>query len=152
MGEVAYSGVGFGVLWVIGPAWMAAIAVVDARTGRVPNALSFAGLPLLVGAGLIEPAALFVAGGCAVIYLAGFSAGVVGGADVKVAPTIAAWVAALASPAAVLAAILLAQVFTLAHAALVRRSRVPHVPSLVLGAVLVVLMSLICGGHGTIVG
>ena len=115
--------------------WFVALSVSDLRTRRLPNALTVPAAVASLVAVAIHPAAtpgLIVAVG---IYLVAFSLHACGGGDVKLAITVGALAG---SVAAVLAAIVLAHIFTVVPAVVARDRRPqPHGPALCAATALV---------------
>ncbi|ASR03535.1 A24 family peptidase [Gordonia rubripertincta] len=65
--------------------WLLAIAVTDARTRRIPNAMVWPGLGAVAVVAISQPAVGLAAGVAAAPYLLAFTARWCGGGDVKLA-------------------------------------------------------------------
>ncbi len=65
--------------------WLLAIAVTDARTRRIPNAMVWPGLCAVAVVAVTQPAVGLAAAAAATPYLLTFTAGWCGGGDVKLA-------------------------------------------------------------------
>ncbi|GAA4402954.1 A24 family peptidase [Tsukamurella soli] len=143
------------LLLVVAPV-LAWLCVVDARTGRLPNAVTVpaAVLALVCSTGSAACGAfgaLLGAAGWTAVNLITFCARGMGAGDVKLAVSLGAlvgWTAGRAGAApivvpvvALVAAILLAQVLTVAWAAAVRSPRCPHGPPMCAAAALVTVLS-----------
>lgn len=117
--------------------WLIVLAIIDARTGRLPNRLVLPALTAALVVGVVIPAAGISGLIAAAPYLVGFRLRQVGGGDVKLAFVIGA---ALADPIVVLLVVLAAQLLWLIGvliAAVVARDRSrsrPHGPALALAA------------------
>ncbi|ALG84733.1 A24 family peptidase [Gordonia phthalatica] len=117
--------------------WLLAVAVIDQRTGRIPNRLV---LPAVAGTAvvaLLVPAVGLSACVLAVPYLAAFACGTVGGGDVKLAVPCGGL---LADPVTAVLAALLAAVGTLLVSLATKRSRHPHGPALTITTVLLMML------------
>ncbi|MCK8612416.1 A24 family peptidase [Gordonia sp. C13] len=65
--------------------WLLAIAVTDARTRRIPNAMVWPGLGAVAAVAIAQPAVGLAAAVAAAPYLLTFTVGWCGGGDVKLA-------------------------------------------------------------------
>lgn len=117
--------------------WLVLLAVIDARTGRLPNRLVLPAVAAALVLGVLIPAAGISGLVAAAPYLVGFRLRQVGGGDVKLAFVIGT---AVADPIAALLVVLAAQLLWLTGvliAAVVTRNRLPsspHGPALALAA------------------
>ncbi|WP_019203120.1 A24 family peptidase [Tsukamurella sp. 1534] len=123
-------------------AWCAALCWFDVRQRRLPNVLTLPGAAVaLLACCLFAADGDWSAPGGAAVWTAinalGFLGRGMGAGDVKLAPTLGAAVGWSCGAAAVLPAVLGAQVITLAWAAVARDRTVPHGPAMCLAAVLV---------------
>lgn len=109
-------------------AWLCWLAVVDQRTGRIPNRLVLPAVAGTVVVAVLVPAVGWSALMLAVPYLIAFASSAGGGGDVKLALPCGGM---LADPFLALVAGLLAALVTAAQYAITRRSRRPHGPALV---------------------
>lgn len=123
--------------WVLA-AGLVLLAVVDARTGRVPNRLVVPLLLVSVPLVVVEPSAGLAALAAATPYLAGFAAHACGGGDVKLALVCGVLIGAVDR---VLLALLAASLLTAVHCFLVRRRAVPHGPALVAASLFVAALA-----------
>ena len=117
--------------------WLAAVAVVDQRTGRIPNRLI---VPAVAGTAVVAvmiPAVGVSACVLAVPYAVAFVAGAVGGGDVKLALPCGGL---LADPASCLVAAVFAALGTVVVCGVAKRSRHPHGPVLVLSTLAVMIL------------
>ncbi|MCF8569747.1 A24 family peptidase [Gordonia sp. HY002] len=108
-------------------------AVIDARTGRIPNAITLPAIGLVVAVGVVAPSVLIAGLACGAVYLCAFVFRACGGGDVKLAVVVGG---AVGIPAAALLTVVLAAVLSLAVSAVTRRRVTAHGPALVGAAVL----------------
>lgn len=121
-------------------AYLLLLAVLDQRTGRLPNRWLAPLLVVAVAAVCADPVAGLAAAAAAIPYTAGFLAHRCGGGDVKLA---AGCGAVLGAPASALLAVLVAALLTLVTCLLVRRSAVPHGPALVVATLTAGALTLV---------
>lgn len=116
-----------------------ACAVTDARTGRIPNALTLPAIGLVVSAGFVEPTVLVAGLVCASVYMCAFAFRACGGGDVKLALIVGG---AVGAPIAALLAVAFAAVLSLVASALARRRVTAHGPALVAAAAILGAVAL----------
>lgn len=120
------------VAQVFAVAWLVAIAAVDRREGRIPNALVLPAVGLTAAAALWEPRIGVAAVVCASPYAIAFAMRLCGGGDVKLAVPCGGL---LADPSIAAVLVVVAAVVALAVSAITKRSRGPHGPALVASTV-----------------
>lgn len=121
--------------------WAAALVLHDERRRRLPDHLTLpAALGALLGALLTHPPLVLGGLGWAGMYLIGGIIGRgIGGGDVKLALSLGVVAAAAGGTAGVLTAAVTAGAVTALRGVLTRRTGVPHGPSMLVGALVVVI-------------
>ncbi|GAA4667883.1 prepilin peptidase [Gordonia humi] len=117
-----------------------ACAVVDARTGRIPNALTMPAIGVVAIVAMFQPAVGASAALCAAVYAVAFVCGACGGGDVKLAAVVGG---AVGNPAAILLVVVGAAVLSLIAAAARRRRTTVHGPAMVGAAAAVLAAAMI---------
>lgn len=130
-------GLGVVVCWSLG------LLLIDVTRHRLPDALTLPACLVAAVACVFEPSGIwgFMWPACYLLVGRG-----IGGGDIKLALPLGVAVAVLAGPAAVIAAMALAALFTVVVAAALRRKAIPHGPSMILAAWLVTFNALFLGG------
>lgn len=116
-----------------------ACAVIDARTGRIPNAITVPAIGIVVAAGVAETSVVLAGLACSAVYACAFAFRACGGGDVKLAVVVGG---AVGTPVAALGVVVLAAVLSLAASAATRRRSTVHGPALVGAAAVLGLTSL----------
>ncbi|EGD56059.1 A24 family peptidase [Gordonia neofelifaecis] len=117
--------------------WLAIVAVVDARTGRIPNTLVIPAVVPAAGAALADTRVVLAVVTATAPYLIAFLARNCGGGDVKLAAPCGALVSDPASAAFLVAA---AAVASLVACAVARRRTLPHGPALAAATALMTVL------------
>ncbi|MDR2279346.1 MAG: A24 family peptidase [Gordonia sp. (in: high G+C Gram-positive bacteria)] len=121
-------------------------AVVDARTGRIPNAITGPAIIIVAAVSAVHPATALAAAVCAGPYLIAFTRGLCGGGDVKLAAVCGGL---LADPGLAAATVVGAAFITGIVLAARRARAVAHGPALV-AVTLAWLVTGLVGPSGTI--
>ncbi len=117
--------------------WAVRLVLVDESQRRLPDHLTLpAALGAMTGALLTDPVLVLGGLGWAGAYLFGRG---IGGGDVKLALSLGVLAAAAGGAAGVLAAAVTASAVTVARGVVTRGRTVPHGPSMLVGALLVVV-------------
>ncbi|MBM7367816.1 A24 family peptidase [Gordonia hydrophobica] len=117
--------------------WSVLVAMIDHRTGRIPNRLVMPAVAGTIGVAVLLPTVGLSAAALTVPYVVAFAVRAVGGGDVKLAVPCGGM---LADPALALVAAGAAAVATLVVCAVTKRSRHPHGPALVGSTVLLMML------------
>lgn len=117
-----------------------ACAVIDARTGRIPNAITLPAIGLVVVVGVVVPTVLLAGLICGSVYLCAFVFRACGGGDAKLAVVVGG---AVGNPVTALLTVVLAAVLSLAVSAVTRRRVTAHGPALVGAAVILGVAALV---------
>ncbi len=121
-------------------------AVVDARTGRIPNLLTFPAIGAVAWTSAGTPVVVVAAAVCALPYAAAFARGLCGGGDVKLAVVCGGLIA---DPGAAALAVVGAAIVSAGVLAVRRTRRAAHGPALV-AVTLAWLVTGVVGASGTI--
>ncbi len=122
--------------------WGVALAIIDARTYRLPNVLTLSGLAIILIVVLITHDWWALLGGLvwAGIYsIIGAFSGGIGGGDIKLAPSLGILIGS-AGVLPVLVAIGITQGLFLGYSFTLRRDRIPHGPAMLLATAIVWLL------------